>query len=184
MVNAMKQKISECMDGELDAQSAARLLRELADSAEHRAEWTVYHTIGDGMRGAPDLSPEFARRFGERLAQEPTVLAPHRLTRERAGLMQIAMYAAASLAAVATVGWFAFSPQMVPGTPQLAQQTAPTLQATKAEKTAPVAPALSPLKPRDHDYLLAHQAVSPSGPMQGVAPYVRTVSFGTEPNAR
>ena len=47
----MKQKISECMDGELDAQSAARLLRELADSAEHRAEWTVYHMIGDAMRG-------------------------------------------------------------------------------------------------------------------------------------
>ena len=57
MVNDMKQQISECMDGELDMHGAARLLERVAVSAEYRADWLVYHMIGDGMRDAPDLSP-------------------------------------------------------------------------------------------------------------------------------
>ncbi len=176
----MKQQISECVDGELDAHGAARLLGQISVSAEYRADWLIYHMIGDGMRDAPDLSPGFAARFGERLAGEPTVLAPHPVRAARAGLMQVAMYAAASLAAVAVVGWFALTPQLSTNPAQLAQQpgTAP------AAAVALQRPAISPLKPRDHDYLMAHQAVSPSGPMQGVAPYVRTVSFGTEANGR
>src|SRR5580692_1712430 len=104
MVNDMKQQISECMDGELDTHGAARLLDRVAVSAEYRAAWLVYHMIGGGMRDSPDLSPAFSVRFGELLAGEPTVLAPHPLKPARAGLVQIAMYAAASSAAVAVVG--------------------------------------------------------------------------------
>jgi negative regulator of sigma E activity len=179
VVNDMKQQISECMDGELDAHGAARLLGQIAVSAEYRVDWLVYHMIGDGMRDAPDLSPGFAARFGERLAGEPTVLAPHPVKAARASLVQVAMYAAASLAAVAVVGWFALTPQPSANPAQLAQQAgaAPSVVALQR-------PPISPLRPRDHDYLMAHQAVSPSGPMQGVAPYVRTVSFGTEANGR
>jgi sigma-E factor negative regulatory protein RseA len=173
----MKQQISECMDGELDAQSAARILGQLAVSAECRADWLVYHMIGDGMREAPDVSAAFIARLGERLAGEPTVLAPHRSIPARTAFAQVAMYAAASLAAVAAVGWFALNPQTATTAPQLAQQAAPAAVALQQ-------PAISPLKPRDNDYLMAHQAVSPGGVMQGVAPYVRTVSFGTEANGR
>jgi sigma-E factor negative regulatory protein RseA len=177
----MKQQISECMDGELDAQSAARILGQLANSTEFHADWVLYHMIGDGMRDAPDLSPAFAARLSERLAAEPTVLAPRRMLPARGGFAQVARYAAAALAAVAVVGWFAVTPRLSPTAPQLAQQTMPE---GSASTVALQRPAISPLKPRDHDYMMAHQAVSPGGAMQGVAPYVRTVSFGTEANDR
>lgn len=177
----MKQQISECMDGELDGQSAARVLGEMANSVEYRAEWLVYHMIGDGLRDAPDLSPQFASLFSERLAQEPTVLSPRPIVSPRPRFVQTAMYAAAALSAVAVVGWFALNPQSPVAGPQLAQQSA---QPVAVAVGTPKMPAISPLRPRDRDYLLAHQAVSPSGAMQGVAPYVRTVSFGAETNGR
>jgi sigma-E factor negative regulatory protein RseA len=172
----MKQQISECMDGELDAEGAARILGQVAGSADLRADWVLYHMVGDGMRDAPDLSPGFAARFAERLAQEPTVLAPRPSLLPRRSVAQFAMYATAALSAVAVVGWFAL-------TPQLASNNVAAVQPpiVPAEKVAvQQRPAISPLKPRDHDYLLAHQAVSPGGAMPGVAPYVRTVSFGTD----
>jgi sigma-E factor negative regulatory protein RseA len=174
----MKQQISECMDGELDAETAHRVFSQVAESAEYRAEWTMYHMIGDGMRDAPDLRIDFVERVSQRLAAEPTVLAPKPIVPARAGFANYAMYAAASLAAVAVVGWIAFVSQ--PAATQLAGGNAAPVIA----KADPVRPKLSPLNSRDHDYLLAHQAVSPSGPMLGVAPYVRTVSFGTEANGR
>jgi sigma-E factor negative regulatory protein RseA len=185
MVSKMKQKISQCMDGELEAHEAAQIYVQLSDSQEFRAEWTLYHMIGDGLRDAPDLSPGFAARLGERLAGEPTVLAPHPIVQaRRQGFANVAMYAAASLAAVGVVGWFALSPQLAPqlqGAPQVAGQQAAAL--ASAAKTGQQRPVMSPLNSRDRDYLLAHQAVA-SGAMPGVAPYVRTVSFGAEANAQ
>jgi sigma-E factor negative regulatory protein RseA len=179
----MKQQISECMDGELDAQAAHRVFSQVAESAEYRAEWTIYHMIGDGMRDAPDLRMDFVERVTQRLAAEPTVLAPKPILPSRAGFANYAMYAAASLAAVAVVGWIAFVSE--PAATQLARNdAAPMIAKADRVKADPVRPKLSPLNSRDHDYLLAHQAVSPSGPMLGVAPYVRTVSFGTEANGR
>jgi sigma-E factor negative regulatory protein RseA len=169
----MKQQISECMDGELDTEGAARILGQVAGSAELHADWVIYHMVGDGMRDTPDLSPGFAARFAERLAQEPTVLAPRPSLLGHRSFTQFAMYAAAALSAVAVVGWFALTPQLTA-----------TSVATTQSPVVPVAkvavqqrPAVSPLKPRDHDYLLAHQAVSP-GAMPGVAAYVYTVSLG------
>jgi sigma-E factor negative regulatory protein RseA len=172
----MKQQISECMDGELDTEGAGRVLSQIAGSEELRADWVLYHMVGDGMRDAPDMSPTFAARFAERLAGEATVLAPRPSLLARRSVAQFAMYAAAALSAVAVVGWFALTPQLaVTNVASVPPQVAP------AEKVAvQQRPAISPLKPRDHDYLLAHQAVSPGGAMPGVAPYVRTVSFGTD----
>jgi sigma-E factor negative regulatory protein RseA len=185
MVSKMKQQISQCMDGELEAHEATRIFIQLSDSPEFRAEWMVYHMIGDGLRDAPDLSPGFAARLGERLAGEPTVLAPYPIAQARRhGFANIAMYAAASLAAVGVVGWFALSPQLAPqltGAQQVAGQQA--VAGAPAAKVAMQRPAMSPLNSRDRDYLLAHQAVA-TGAMPGVAPYVRTVSFGTEANAQ
>jgi hypothetical protein len=37
---------------------------------------------------------------------------------------------------------------------------------------------------RAHDYLLAHQGVSPSTALQGVAPYVRTVTMSQQLDGR
>jgi sigma-E factor negative regulatory protein RseA len=176
----MKQIISEWMDGELDTDSARAMLTKAAESPQLRSEWVVYHAVGDGMRGSPDLSPGFLERVCSRLADEPTVLAPRLAAASRPSVTTFAMYAAASLAAVAVVGWLAFAPQPSPNA-QIAIQGA----AMKAPpKPAAAKPDVTPLKPEDHDFLLAHQAVSPNGNLQGVAPYVRTVSFGSGANGR
>ncbi len=180
----MKQQISECMDGELDAHGATHVLAQVTVSAEYREHWVMYHLIGDGMREAPDLSADFTERFAQRLAGEATVLAPKPLVAQNKRLANYAMYAAASLAAVAVVSWVAISPLTQNPAQQMARGDTPAQVASMAAKASPPRPELSPLNQRDHDYLLAHQAVSPGGMMVGVAPYVRTVSFGTEANGR
>ena len=176
----MKQKISELMDGELEPVAAGAMLAKVADSQELRGEWMVYHAVGDGMRGSPDLSGAFLQRFCEKLAEEPTILAPHAARTLGTRLPAFAMYAAASIAAVAVVGWLAFAPQPSTSPPQVARSAA-----VKAPpKPATAKPEVTPLKPEDRDFLLAHQAVSPSGNMQGVAPFVRTVGFEGGANGR
>jgi len=117
------------------------------------------------MRDTRVLSEGFTARFSERLAAEATVLAPSSLP-GRTPVQRFALAAAASVAAVALVGWLAFAPQ--PEAPQpIAQAPAP----------APVVQAVNvPLPSAANDYLLAHQGFSPRVSLQGMAPYVRTVS--------
>ena len=159
----MKENLSAWIDGELGDQQAHQLPQQLKRDAQLRGNWDCYHLIGDALRGVqgPDLCTEIRAR----LDAEPTVLAPHRLiTAER--LRWIALSAAASIAAVAFVGWMALS-----GVQQDSVQIAAT--ATPAAEVKQVA---VPAGQVANDYLLAHQRYSPSNAMQGVAPYVRTVS--------
>src|SRR6185436_10700508 len=106
----MNDKISALMDGEADDKSAARLIETLARDAEALRTWRTYHLIGDAMRDAPPLRQGFTARIAEGLAAEPTVMAPGRLQAARPRTW-FALSAAASLAAVALVGWMAFAPQ-------------------------------------------------------------------------
>jgi len=124
--------------------------------------------IGDGMRESCVLSAGFAARFAERLAAEATVLAPQRARPE--SRTWFALSAAASFAAVALVGWLAFAPQVGIGPAPMAQAPRPALEAQAAPAMAPSAA---------NDYLLAHQGFSPRVSIQGMAPYVRTVSEQT-----
>ena len=158
----MKERISALMDGELDDKSAAELIETLGRDRDARLTWASYHMISDAMRDGRLLSDGRSDRFGARLsarlASEPTVLAPR--SRQPESKRWYALSAAASLAAVAFVGWLAFAPQ--PNTP------APVAQAPK--------PNIVPLPSAANDYLLAHQGFSPRVRLQGMAPYVRTVS--------
>jgi sigma-E factor negative regulatory protein RseA len=149
------------MDGELGDQRARQLPQQLRRDAELRGDWDCYHLIGDALRGVqgPDLCAEICAR----LDAEPTVLAPQRrTTAER--LRWYALSAAASIAAVAFVGWMALS-----GVQQDSVQNA-AMPAAEVKQVAVPAGEVA------NDYLLAHQRYSPSNAMQGVAPYVRTVS--------
>jgi sigma-E factor negative regulatory protein RseA len=153
------------MDGELDDRHA---IEGLKSDAQAQEAWRTYHLIGDALRGTPTLSEGFAARVAWRLADEPTVLAPGRLPAERRP--RFAMAAAASVAAVALVGWLAFAPQ---------PQPVPAPVVAKAEKPLPIQkpkPAIVPLPSATNDYLLAHQGFSPRLALQGMAPYVITVS--------
>lgn len=162
----MKAKISELLDGELDSREAARLLDTLRTEGEARDTWRSYHRIGDAIRDARMLSLGFAARVAARLAAEPTVMAPVRLAPVAQRPRWQFLSAAASVAAVALVGWSAFAPQ---------QSATPVAKAPASDSTpAPVAQVAPPATA--NEYLYAHQGLSPRNSLQGVAPYVRTVS--------
>ena len=188
------QSVSTLMDGELEGDEAAREIARLKVSSadapgRERETWDAYHLIGDVMRdgaaGVPLLSAGFSTRFCERLAQEPTVLAPRamRVPRVARKVQAYALSAAASVAAVAVVAWMALG---TPGTPSLLKPDTPAVlaQAPLTPRTQPLVAVLPPQFAKAHDaaskhmheYLLAHQGISPTTAIQGVAPYIRTVS--------
>jgi sigma-E factor negative regulatory protein RseA len=155
------------MDGELARHESAGALDALHLEGEARDGWRRYHLIGDLMRDTHPLSAGFASRVAERIAEEPTVLAPRRTRLQAARMPLWALSAAASVAAVAMVGWVAFGPV---DDAQLARGPAQP-QVLAAQETPQVAPPVAA-----NDYLLAHQGYSPRNSLQGMAPYVRTVS--------
>ena len=172
----MKDSISALMDGELDQRAAAQVMDALAKDGEATEAWRIYHLISDTLGESRMLSAGFTERVAARLAQEPTVLAPNRLRGDPPPRRWVAM--AAGVAAVALVGWLGFAPQ------QTAVQTAvapaahgpvPLTQAPAAASPDNRAQSV-PLPSGANDYLLAHQGYSPRVSLQGMAPYVRTVS--------
>ena len=183
------ESVSALMDGEVESDEAAREIARVKQDRARRDSWDTYHAIGDAIRGEGDLSvglsADFSKRLSERLALERTVVAPRlRLPRK---IQTYALSAAASVAAVAAVGWVAvnmLNPDAAPGT--LAQ--APASKPAVVVLQSPSAPArVAPLMAPDHvhEYLLAHQGISPSTAIQGVTPYIRTVSnMGDEPALR
>lgn len=164
------EKISALMDNELGEQDGHQAMLRLGDTAEARECWATYHLIGDVMRGQ-HTALDVSGRVAAALESEPTVLAPRRNDRS-SRVMTFALSAAASLSAIAVVGWMAFS-----------TQTTTQPAAELAAATAPVAePQLvsAPANGAVNEYLLAHQGVSPSSSLQGVAPYIRTISAQPE----
>ena len=157
----MNEKLSAWMDGELERGQSGQLPPQLERDAGLRGNWDCYHLIGDALRGVQ--GPDLCARICARLDAEPTVLAPQR-RRTVQVLRRHALSAAASVAAVAFVGWMALSAW---------QQEAPQLAAIAVPE---VKQAAAPAGEGAKDYLLAHQRYSPSNAMQGVAPYVRTVA--------
>ena len=193
----MKTKISTFLDGELDSFDSTEVIDALKADAVARETWRLYHLISDALRDTVLRTEGFSARFSERLAAEPIVFAPVRPPAERG--RWVALSAAASVAAVALVGWLAFAPgpELRPGaTPGLPLASAPptgaAAQPAQAASAATLPPAARqavavqrespqsqlPLMPSQmaNDYLFAHQEFSPSMSLQGVAPYVRTVS--------
>ena len=166
----MNEKISALMDGELEAHEHDRCCARLARDEQALQTWRDYHLIGDALRDTSMLSAGFSERCRAKLADEPAFLAP-RVPRHAGHPLWRALPIAASVAAVALVGWMAFAPQGgVPSGTEVAQSPA------KLEPEAGALVARVPLPSTAGDYLLAHQAYSPRGKLQGVAPYVRTVS--------
>jgi sigma-E factor negative regulatory protein RseA len=144
----MNERISALMDGELDDQAADELIPVLARERDALETWRVYHLISDALRE------------NQPLPRAPVVpLQPRR---------RIALPIAASLAAVSLVGWLAFAPQQEPAAPAaVAQAPAPAAKPQVLRL---------PLPSGTSDYLLAHQGFSPRVSLQGMAPYIRTVS--------
>jgi sigma-E factor negative regulatory protein RseA len=156
----VKERISALMDGELDERAEEQAIHALRHEGEALEAWRTYHLISDAMRDTRLLSAGFSARVAQRLAAEPTVIAPANL--RRAPARRIAFAAAASIAGVGLVGWFAFAPQP-PASQPVAQLPPPAINTI-------------PLPSATNDYLLAHQGFSPRFSLEGMAPYVRTVA--------
>lgn len=184
-----REQISALMDGELDEARTQTLCAQWK-SDESSECWAAYHLIGDALRNECPAQKGFARRFAERLAAEPTVLAPgyQPLAQGRgASGWQAAvrsrpwhygMAAAASAAAVGLVGWFGMQEfSFGPGLTELA--SARPARATLAAAADARSIAQMNRKAQNlgiNPYLLAHQEYSPATAIQGVRPYVRTVA--------
>jgi len=174
------EHISAMMDGELDETQVVHQLGRLRERSDLRESWDIFHLIGDAMRGEPPLSDAFDHGVNEKLELEPTVLAPRRVSTKR--MRAYALSAAASVSAIAVVGWLAFFNN--PLAPQQQVATAPT-------KAPPAVAAVSPPNlssvPSDgtmNEYLIAHQEYSPTTAIQGLAPYIRTVSSAQPASGR
>ncbi|MGH8735984.1 MAG: sigma-E factor negative regulatory protein [Burkholderiales bacterium] len=174
----MKANISMLMDGELGEREFDEALAALGRGDEARRAWCTYHLIRDALHGEDVLAIDLADGVAARLAQEPVVLAPRRITQIVERRRWMALSAAASFTAVALVGWLALAPHPAPEAGPVAAATINTPQ-TPAVPAAPAKVQVAvrvPLPSATDDFLLAHQGYSPRLKLQGVAPYIRTVS--------
>lgn len=159
----MKEQLSALMDGEIDLDRNPHLYTALCKSDEASKCWFTYHLIGDALRGDLRMQTGLQGRVMQALESEPTVLAPRRRLRDLVQL-PFMLPMAASVAAVAFVGWVVWQsqglqPDMAP--PAMAQNAVP-------------GEALS-------NYMLAHHEYAPSNGMQH-AYDVNTVTYAETGN--
>ncbi len=159
----MKEQVSAMMDGELADHECEGCAQRIKDDPQLRQEtWDLYHLIGDALRG--HLVPGVIDQVRAQLAAEPPILAPRRAAaRPARRAAWYALSAAATVVAVAFVGWTALPRFDLPS------------GRTEIKVAAAPAPASAAPAAGFNDYLLAHQRFSPSA-MGGIAPYVRTVA--------
>jgi sigma-E factor negative regulatory protein RseA len=180
----MSEEISAFVDGELTTDSAGHCLQRIKQNDDLLRKWDDYHLIGDALRG--EIRPALGASFAQKLAAEPTVLAPRAMQVSSHSRWMTALSAAAGVATVAVAAWVAL-PQT--GQEQAAASVAALKPGSAASQVAASGPmsatagvAAKPLRTDIpvavgvEDYLLAHQRFSPASSMQGVAPYARTVS--------
>jgi len=186
------------MDNELSDEEASRLIKAIRNDSTLAASWDTFHQVGDALRSIEPLSNNFQQRFAQRLADEPTILAPQR-ERSSVPVKRFPYPMVAAVAAVSLVGILSVqiarvnlstAPAQVADT---ASQQTPAKPIVVAQATLPQpadkqiqVTAATPRKPAQvkfsraasDAYMLAHQEFSPN-----YAPtYVRVVSAGVDAN--
>jgi sigma-E factor negative regulatory protein RseA len=173
----MKSRLSALMDGELDEHECEDVFRALRRDNSMSRDWQNFHLIGDVLRGERGLETDITARVLQRLAQEPTVLAPS--VRPIEDRLRPLLALAASAAGVAVVAWVGFgnpeSPAAIPsarvsGVAELAALSAPALE-TSPSVTKPMP------SERLLEYLVAHEAYAPTATVASRTRHVRTVSM-------
>ncbi len=145
----MKDQISAMMDDELAPDATDHLITSVKAGGECAECWATYHLIGDAMRGNPIFKADFHLRIMQTLEAEPTVLAPRGIAKEFFVRTPRSWSIAASVAAVAFVGWMVLQQQVQNGADASPIEIAQSLPS---------------------EYLLAHQASAPSGAAYYIQP--------------
>ena len=168
-------KISAFMDGEAAPAESQHILRRLRNDEECLKIWNSFHLVGDVMRGEPVLRDGFLERLRQRLENEPAILAPRARWHTTANF---AYSAAASIAGLAVVVTLAMTnnPLRPQGELASAQKAEQTQLAQKPAADSDAQPAAAADAAQVNEYLMAHQEFSPRTALQGVVPYVRSVS--------
>ncbi len=151
----MKDQISALMDDELAVDTAEHLITSVKAGGESAECWATYHLIGDAMRGNPIFKADFHLRLMRTLEAEPTVLTPRDNTKKSFVKTPILWSVAASVAAVAFVGWMVLQQQVQNGADATPIEIAQNLPS---------------------EYLLAHQASAPSSAAYYIQPATYTGS--------
>lgn len=202
------EKVSALADGQLGDAEFDALADAMCDSAEARSAWHAYHVIGDVLRGGdlPDCSGDmaFVARLRTQLAEsEPRAAlaqaasqdGPRAVNRPGAGAVSVVrqpgghsandpavrwkwLAAAASLAAVAVLGWNVTRPgtdagaRLAQGKPAQGQQVQQAIAATSAAQ-APV----MLRDPRLDELLAAHRQYGGASALPTVAGFLRNATF-------
>jgi sigma-E factor negative regulatory protein RseA len=121
MPENMQEELSALLDGELDPERVDAVLDALARDPHLQADWADWLAQGDRLRGEPGVSRTFMKRFSERLAAEPVIIAPHRVAWRRR-LIPLALAASVSFVVVSVwqISWLG--------------ATAPTMQAEREDR--------------------------------------------------
>lgn len=162
----MKPRLSELIDGELEADDARVVLDAVKRDADLRSRWQEYQLVGDILRGEKSLGSDITARVMAALDDEPVVLAPRAVRRQPWQRTLLAV--AATLAGVVAVAWVALAPQ--------GEQVAAERMAQQQAALAPVQTASQEADMRE--YLVAHQTQSSSLQFRGGTENIRTVAAG------
>lgn len=176
----MKQQISALMDGEqIDDELATNMngstgldpvITAIKAGGKSAETWATYHLIGDVMRGHPVFKQDFQQRLMQKLEKEATILAPypHKKTalkheaipeqpKETWVKIPSKWSIAASLTAVAFVGWVAVQQQ----SQNNLNTTTNTVVQNESTQKVPA------------EYLIAHQFSAPGN----AAYYIQPASY-------
>lgn len=66
----MSKKVSELLDGQLNARETAEAIKEVHGDRELRDSFTVYGLIGDVLRGNSTPDDGYSKRIFERIQRE------------------------------------------------------------------------------------------------------------------
>lgn len=180
----MTEQISALLDDELALEDAEHLMAGMQTNGYAGEAWSQYHLIGDVMRGANSLSPNFKQNLMSFIDLEPTVLSPNaagtnepnflneindaNVFRAKKSVTNVSSLwsVAASCAAVTVVGWMVLQSQFGPqgATNMVVQVPIPQQVAKMTVTNEQNVPA---------EYLMAHQASAPSASSY----YIQSASF-------
>ena len=165
------------MDGELVAEEAKDVIKQLKKKNDLCDDWETYHLIGDSLRQSSRLSIDISKQVSEQLKAEPAILMPSVPIKEFGPYkrMNYAFSVAASIVVV-LVGWIGL---------QTLQEPSPIMVVDNHMDSMPVMPVVSTVSPTHvrsltpvefNDYLFVHGEFSPGTATHDPSIYLHQVT--------